>query len=106
MVLTFSISGLLFAADGPPDLTQAPKVDRERTYNLGATGLRGWIFTKPATHFDGLQGRTTDASRQILVTHVGVATPAVGVLDVDDLILGVGGKPFAEDARKSIAVAI
>ena len=27
----------------PPDLTQDRAVDRERTYNLGATGLRGWI---------------------------------------------------------------
>ena len=60
----------------PPDLTQDRAVDRELTYNLGATGLRGWIHTKPATHFDGLQGRTTAASRQILVTHVGVKSPA------------------------------
>ncbi|MEI6607058.1 MAG: hypothetical protein WCP35_17235, partial [Verrucomicrobiota bacterium] len=29
------------------------------------------IYLKPATHFDGLQGRTTAVSRQILVTHVG-----------------------------------
>jgi len=33
----------------PPDLTQNQDVDRTRTYNLGATGLRGWIYTKPAT---------------------------------------------------------
>lgn len=90
----------------PPDLTQDRKVDRERTYNLGATGLRGWIHTKPATHFDGLQGRTTAASRQILVTHVGAKSPADGVLQIDDVILGVGGKPFSDDARKSFAVAI
>ncbi len=106
LVLTFSICGSLLAADGPPDLTQNPKVDRELTYNLGATGLRGWIYTKPATHFDGLQGRTTAASRQILVTHVGTKSPADGVLQVNDVILGAGGKTFAEDARKSIAVAI
>ena len=89
----------------PPDLTHDRKVDRERTYNLGATGLRGWIHTKPATHFDGLQGRTTAASRQILVTHVGAKSPADGVLQIDDVILGVGGKPFSDDARKSFAVA-
>ena len=93
----------------PPDLTQstdAEGVERNQTYNLGATGLRGWIYTRPATHFDGLQGRTTAASRQILVTHVGAKSPADGVMKVDDVILGVGGKPFADDARKSIAVAI
>ena len=27
----------------PPDLTLTNAVDRELTYNLGATGLRGWI---------------------------------------------------------------
>jgi hypothetical protein len=32
----------------PPDLTQNPKIDRKETYNLGATGLRGGIHTKPA----------------------------------------------------------
>ncbi len=98
-----------FAAEPPktaPDLTQDQSVDRKLTYNLGSTGLRGWIYTKPATHFDGLQGRTTAASRQILVTHVGEKSPADGVVKVDDVILGVGGKPFTDDARKSIAAAI
>ena len=98
-----------FSADPaktPPDLTQDSTVDRKLTYNLGATGLRGWIYTKPATHFDGLQGRTTGASRQILVTHVGAKSPAAGVVNVDDVILGVGGRLFTEDARKSFAGAI
>ena len=93
----------------PPDLTQRiddEVVDRKQTYNLGATGLRGWIYTRPATYLDSLQGRTTAASRQILVTHVGDKSPADGVMQVDDIILGVGGRPFADDARKSIAMAI
>jgi hypothetical protein len=97
------------AASSPPDLT-APgaigTVDRKLTYNLGATGLRGWIHHKPATHFDGLQGRTTAASRQILVTHVGKESPADGVLELDDVILGSGGERFSDDARKSFALAI
>ncbi|MCY3018926.1 MAG: DUF6288 domain-containing protein, partial [Planctomycetota bacterium] len=76
------------------------------TYNLGATGLRGWIYTKPANFLDSAQGRTTTASRQILVTHVGAKSPADGVMNVDEVILGVGGKLFTDDARKSIAVAI
>ncbi len=90
----------------PPDLTQSNAVDRERTYNLGATGLRGWIDTKPANFLDSAQGRTTTASRQILVTHVGAKSPADGVMKVDDVILGVGGKYFTDDARKSIGTAI
>ena len=95
-------------AGTPPDLTKGETkgVDRKRTYNLGATGLRGWIYSRPANHFEGLQGRTTALSRQILVTHVGKNSPADGVMNVDDVILGVGGRPFSDDARKSIAAAI
>ena len=47
--------------------------------------------------------RSTD---RILVTHVGTNSPADGVMQVNDIILGVGGKPFDDDARKSIALAI
>jgi hypothetical protein len=46
------------------------------------------------------------ASRQILVTHVGAASPADGVVKVDDVILGVEGRLFNDDARKSLALAI
>ena len=90
----------------PPDLTVDRSVDRKLTYNLGATGLRGWIHTRAANFFESQQGRTTTASRQILVTHVGPKTPADGVLQVDDVLLGAGGKPFTDDARKAIAHAI
>jgi HEAT repeat protein len=89
-----------------PDFTQGNIVDRELTYNLGSSGLRGWIFTKAASNLDSEQGRTTTLSRQILVTHVGVNSPADGVIEVDDVILGVNGKLFVDDARKSIATAI
>jgi hypothetical protein len=94
----------LFAA--PPDLTQSNKIDRSLTYNLGATGLRGWIYTRAASNLDASQGRTTTASRQILVTHVGTNSPATGVMEVNDVILGVNGKPFSDDARKSLGQAI
>ena len=90
----------------PPDLTLSNTVDRKLTYNLGATGLRGWIYTKPANFLDSVQGRTTTASRQILVTHVGAKSPAEGVLQVDDIILGAGGHRFTDDARQSIGKAI
>ena len=108
LALTSLPVGLLSGAEAPPDLTQGETkgVDRKLTYNLGATGLRGWIYSKPETHFDGLQGRTTARSRQILVTHVGAKSPADGVMQVGDVILGAGGKPFSDDARKSLAVAI
>ncbi len=105
-----ALAGAATAAQpAPPDLTAAgviPTIDRKLTYNLGATGLRGWIYTRAADNLDAAQGRTTLASRQILVTHVGKASPAEGVVNVDDVILGVNGKPFGDDARKSLALAI
>ena len=90
----------------PPDLTRNAAVDRSLTYNLGATGLRGWIHTRAATDFDGIQGRTTTSSRQILVTHVGPRSPADGVMQPGDVILGVDGGRFTADARRSLALAI
>ena len=46
-VLAWLSSALLYAEEPkePPDLTQTQDVNRDKTYNLGATGLRGWIFT-------------------------------------------------------------
>jgi HEAT repeat protein len=104
-VLIVGLSNLLCAQ--VPDLTKdTATVDRTQTYNLGATGLRGWIYTKAAGNLDAAQGRTTLASRQILVTHVGTGSPADGIVKVDDVILGVAGKLFNDDARKSFAWAI
>ena len=102
------MTSLPLTAAAPPDLTKGETtgVDRNGTYKLGATGMRGWIYLQPATHFDGLQGRTTAPSRQILVTHVGTKSPADGVMQVNDVILGIGGKMFTDDARRSISLAI
>jgi len=95
-------------ADSVPDLTKGENtgVNRKATYNLGPTGMRGWIYTKPASYLDSAQGRTTAASRQILVTHIGVESPADGVMKTNDVILGVDGRLFTDDARKSIGRAI
>jgi hypothetical protein len=114
-VFIFGIASPLFSQ--VPDLTKdgaiaALKTDPAsspvygETYNLGATGMRGWICNKMDSNHERAQGRTTLNSRQILVTHVGAASPADGVVKVDDVILGVDGKPFSDDARKSIARAI
>ena len=48
----------------------------------------------------------TDEARQILITQVDAGSPADGVLAVDDVILGVGGKPFESDARIAFGRAI
>jgi len=110
MVIALSLTSVVpvGAAVVPADLVKGETngVDRSRTYNLGSTGLRGWIYTRPASNLDSSQGRTTAASRQILVTHVGTNSPASGIMQVNDVILGVGRKSFDEDARKAFGRAI
>ena len=109
LVALVMMSGRTLAGDPSPvptDLTNGGVIERSSTYNLGATGLRGYIYTRAANMHDCVQGRTTTASRQILVSHVGAKSPADGVMQVDDVIVGAGGKLFTDDARKSIALAI
>jgi len=111
ILAAMAMTGTLHAAEPPmvpPDLTKGETagVDRNGTYNLGATGLRGWIHTRPDNYLDSEHGRTTLHSRQILVTHVGKRSPADDVMKVNDVIVGAGGRLFTDDARKSIAYAI
>ena len=79
------------------DLTQGGKPDDTHDWTLGPTGARGWVY--------GLNGQTADA-RQILITGVDAGSPADGILRANDVILGVNDKPFADDARISLARAI
>ena len=80
-------------------------VDRTYTYNLGPTGMRGWIDNGwPQT--PAQDGYTAFAPYQILVTAVGTGTPAAaaGNLAINDVILGAsagtGAVPlFTSDAR-------
>jgi hypothetical protein len=87
------------ASENPaiPDFTRDGKTDDTHDWMLGPTGAHGWIY--------GRFGQTAE-SRQILITSVEGGSPAAGVLGAKDVILGVDGKPFADDARKSIARAI
>lgn len=75
-----------------PDFTKGDAIPAEakHDWNLGATGLRGWMF------FDRMV--TTDA-RQISITKVEKGSPADGKVAVGDVILGVNGKAFAKDPR-------
>lgn len=79
-----------------PDFTQGDKTDRSHDWTLGATGARGWIYAWK---------HTADA-RQILITKVAKGSPTEGALEVGDVILGVGGKLFDDDARKQFARAV
>ena len=95
-----------------PDLTTTDltTLNRAWTWNLGATGMRGWIYHAwPATM--NIDDVTLFAPYQILVTTVAPNTPADGVMAVDDVILGASAGPgpvplFTTDARKSMGWAI
>ena len=86
------------AGEVPPDFTAGGKKDDSHDWLLGPTGLRGWMFLR---HED-----LTATSRQILVTAVDKGSPADGIVQVNDVILGVFGQPFADDARRSFGHAI
>ncbi len=82
-----------------PDFTKGEAIPEgfKHDWNLGATGARGWIFSDKFA--------TTDA-RQIKITKVAKGSPADGTLAVDDVILGVGGKPFSYDPRTEFGKAL
>jgi hypothetical protein len=82
-----------------PDFTRGDKIPEgaKHDWNLGATGLRGWIFCDQLVTFD---------ARQIAVTQVEKGSPAEGVLAIGDVILGVGGKPFSHDPRTELGKAL
>lgn len=121
-LLLLVLPGLAQAFSPKPDLTVAGaiatlKTDTNssprygETYNLGATGLRGWIYLSGgAGNTHGADGTMTGESRQILVTVA--STPGNAVLAVDDVILGAmagssGTVPlFTSDARKAFGTAI
>jgi Family of unknown function (DUF6288)/Bacterial Ig domain/Divergent InlB B-repeat domain/Bacterial Ig-like domain/HEAT repeats len=84
------------------DLTAGDVMNSEYTHNLGPTGMRGWVYISDDSSWE---------SRQILVLNVASNSPAFGVMQVKDVILGVNGTgaaatPFTNDARKAFAYAI
>ena len=114
VVLLLAFSTGVQAYSPNPDLTAAGAIATLKTdvnshpvygetYNLGPTGLRGWIYLDPNNA--GNDGLQTAQSRQILVTVA--STPGSAVLAVDDVILGAmagstGVVPlFTSDCRKA-----
>ncbi len=96
-----------------PDLTAAgviAGIDRTATYNLGPTGMRGWIY-RDGNNVGDYGTMSGQQPWQILVTTVGSGTPAFGVLATDDVILGASAGSgavtlFTNDSRKSLGWAI
>ncbi|MEY3897145.1 MAG: hypothetical protein RLZZ214_2666, partial [Verrucomicrobiota bacterium] len=82
-----------------PDLTRGDAIPAGASHDwtLGATGVRGWMYSNKL--------ETTDA-RQIAITRVDKGSPADEVLMVGDVILGVSGKPFSHDPRVELGKAL
>jgi hypothetical protein len=89
------------AVAGPPDLTQGGKPDNKHRWTLGATGARGWVWSK----YVAGGSENTDA-RQILITEVAKGSPADGVLQDGDVIVGINGQAFDGNARILFAKAL
>ena len=82
-----------------PDFTNGDALPKgaKHDWNLGPTGLRGWMFSDKLV--------TKDA-RQILITAVDPGSPADGIIAVGDVLTGVNGKPFSFDPRTEFGQAI
>ena len=82
-----------------PDFLKGDRVPEghDHQWNLGPTGAQGWMYTS---------GHETTEARQILITKVDKDAPADGVLEKDDVILGVGGSRFSYDPRTEFGKAI
>ena len=82
-----------------PDFTKGDLVPTaaKHDWNLGPTGLRGWIFCDKLV--------TTDA-RQIAITVVDHGSPADGLIAVGDVLLGTNHKRFSYDPRTELGKAI
>jgi len=104
LAAAFVLGGLSSALAAPPDATTS-YIDTQYTYNLGPTGARGWVYNSGNEWVFAPEGLTYE-SRQILITTVDAATPAAGVLQVNDVILGIGSTLFTNDARKAFGKAI
>ncbi len=81
------------------DFTQGGQIPEgaDHTWNLGPSGARGWM------HSERLE---TTSARQIYVTEVAGGSPADGILQAGDVILGVSGADFSHDPRVEFAQAI
>ncbi|MGC6466693.1 MAG: DUF6288 domain-containing protein [Akkermansiaceae bacterium] len=83
----------------PPDFTKGEAIPEGYTHdwNLGPTGLRGWMYSERLE---------TSKARQIRITKVDPGSPADGLLKVGDVILGIGNSPFEGDPRTLFGKAI
>jgi len=92
-----------------PDFTRENplKADKDvqdwRHWAMGPTGARIWVWANHKTIW-------SDGATQIYVVKVDARTPAAGLLEAGDVILGAAGGPkavpFVKNARSEVAQAI
>jgi len=82
-----------------PDFTksQARPAGATHDWNLGPTGMRGWMYSNKLE---------TSEARQILITSVDSLSPADQLIMEGDVILGVAKKKFSYDPRTEFGKAI
>lgn len=82
-----------------PDFTQGESIPQGASHDwtLGATGARGWMYSEKLG---------TEKARQIKITQIEPGSAAEGKLAVGDVILGIGDKVFATDARIALGQAL
>ena len=87
------------AASEIPDFTDGDSIPEKATHdwNLGPTGARGWMYSNKLE---------TSEARQIMITSVEPDSPADGILEPGDVILGAGGRLFKFDPRTELGQAI
>jgi len=81
------------------DFTKGESIPEQSnlSWTLGATGARGWIYNEK---------RSTIPARQISITEIHKGSPADGILNVGDVILGLGDEPFTSDPRTAFGKAL
>jgi hypothetical protein len=82
-----------------PDFTKGGEIPQgaRHDWTLGATGARGWMYSNRLE---------TSEARQIAITKVDKGSPADGVLEAGDVILGIGGQPISSDPRVTFGKAL
>jgi len=87
------------SSDDIPDFTQGDQIPDGATHdwNLGPTGARGWMYSNKLE---------TSEARQVYITQVERDSPAHGVLEEGDVLLGVRGREFQYDPRTELGKAI
>jgi hypothetical protein len=83
-----------------PDLTAGGKPDETRDWALGSIGANGWGYSQKT------KNGGSDKARQLLITLVDENGPTANKLKVGDVVIGINGNLFTDDARKALAAAI